>query len=300
MKFKDIIGNTEAKEYLIKSIKQNSILHSYLFVGTEGIGKLLIAKETARRILCSNNGEEGCRCKSCLLFNSNNHPDFSILDNGEDETIKVEAIRSMVEKVYEKPIVSSKKVYIINNCDKMTVEAQNCLLKTLEEPPEFIVIILITSNENVILNTIKSRCMAVKFHNISDEELIKYCKNNLECNEIPDNLLKAFDGSIGKAIELVGNAEKYKEIDSFINKIENISIIDLFEYKKLFDKENINDVLNYMIVCLYSKKDIKYLNCITHINECVTRLKSYSNFDMTIDNLLFRMWEEINENSNRS
>ena len=105
MEFKNIIGNTEVKDYLSKSIKQNNILHSYLFLGKEGIGKLLIAKEFAKAILCLNEDKnDECTCKSCTCFNGKNHPDFYVI-NEEGETIKIEAIRSITEKVYEKPYI---------------------------------------------------------------------------------------------------------------------------------------------------------------------------------------------------
>ena len=207
MEFKDIIGNYDVKEYLVKSIKNKNILHSYLFLGTEGIGKLAIAKEFAKKVLCLKHTEdETCTCKSCTCFNGKNHPDYYII-NEEGESIKIDTIRNITEKAFEKPILSDKKVYIINDFEKMTKEAQNCLLKTLEEPPEFVIIILISSNENIILNTIKSRCMAIKFHNIEDEELLEYAKNILGYESISENLLKSFDGSIGKAIKLKDNKE---------------------------------------------------------------------------------------------
>ena len=301
MEFKNIIGNTEVKDYLIKNIKQKNILHSYLFLGTAGIGKLLIAKEFAKNILCLGNNEEDCMCKSCTCFNGLNHPDFYSI-NEDGETIKVETIRNLTEKVIEKPIISNKKVYIINDCDKMTKEAQNCLLKTLEEPPEFAIIILISSNENVILNTIKSRCMSVKFKNIDDENLLKYAKDVLGYQEVSENLLKSFYGSIGKAIKLKDSKEKYDEIDILVSNLTRKDIIDImFDGKIIYDKENIYDILDYITVCLYSKynENEKYIDCIKYVNECADRLKSNSNFDMTIDNLLFKMWEELNENSNR-
>ena len=164
MNFKNIIGNDKIKKYFNNSLKNENFLHSYLFLGKEGIGKFTFAKELAKYILCLNEKEDLCNCKSCLCFNSNNHPDFFII-NEEGETIKVEQIRrQVIDKIIEKPIISKRKVYIINDCDKMTREAQNCLLKTLEEPPEFIIIILISSNENLILNTIKSRCTSIKFN----------------------------------------------------------------------------------------------------------------------------------------
>lgn len=301
MEFKDIIGNTEVKDYLIKSIRQKNILHSYLFLGTEGIGKLLVAKEFAKKILCLNNSEETCTCKSCTCFNGLNHPDFYLI-NEEGETIKVETIRTLTEKVIEKPIVSNRKVYIINDCDKMTKEAQNCLLKTLEEPPEFAVMILISSNENVILNTIKSRCMSIKFKNIDDNELLKYSTEVLKYENISNNLLKSFYGSIGKAIKLKDSKEKYDEIDILVSNLVKKDIIDIMlDGKIIYDKENIYDILDYIIVCLYSKmnENDKYINCIKYVNECADRLRGNSNFDMSIDNLLFKMWEELNENSNR-
>lgn len=300
MDFKDIIGNKDAKDYLSKSVKQNNILHSYLFSGTEGIGKLLVAKEFSRMILCHTKNDQ-CTCKSCITFDGNNHPDFTIINEDGSDNIKVETIRNLTEKVYEKPILSEKKVYIINDCDKMTVEAQNCLLKTLEEPPEFVVIILITANENLIINTIKSRCMIIKFHGIEDIDLINYCKNNLSYGKISDNLLKSFDGSIGKAIKLKDSKDKYDKIETLISNLENVSIIELLREKSIFEKDNINDILDYMIVCLYSKsrENNNYLNCIKIVNECSNRLRSYSNFDMTIDNMLLKLWEELNESSNR-
>ena len=302
MKFADIIGNNDIKIYLNKSIENKNILHSYLFLGNSGIGKLIFAKEFARKILCFENTKEECTCKSCTCFNGKNHPDFYLI-NENGENIKVDTIRNLTEKVIEKPIISNKKVYIINDCEKMTKESQNCLLKTLEEPPEFVVIILISSNENLILNTIKSRCMSIKFHNIEDRDLMLYAKNKLGYTNISNNFLKSFDGSIGKMIKLKDFKEKYDKIDLLISDILKKDLIEIMlDGKILYDKENIYDILDYIIVCLYSKKEEneKYLNCIRYVNECELRLKSNSNFDMSIDNLLFKMWEELNERSNRS
>ncbi len=301
MDFKEIIGNQDVKEYLLNSIKQNNILHSYLFLGTEGIGKLLIAKEFAKKILCLNDTKEECTCKSCTCFNGRNHPDFYLI-NESGENIKIDEIRSLTEKVIEKPIVSNRKVYIINDCEKMTTEAQNCLLKTLEEPPEFAVIILISSNENLILNTIKSRCMSIKLKNIEEKELLEYAKSVLGYENISKNLLKSFDGSIGKAIKLKDFKEKYENIDILISNIYKKDLIEiLLEGKILYDKENIYDILDYIIVCLYSKieENNKYINCIKYVNKCAERIRNNCNFDMCIDNLIFEIWEELNENSNR-
>ena len=154
MSFEKIIGNNKIKNELIKAFSTNSIAHSYIFSGQYGIGKKQIAIEFAKMILCLNKDNAPCgKCKSCLELENDNNPDFNIIK--PDGKIKIDQIRQMLEKVYEKPIISDKKVYIIDDAETMTVEAQNCLLKTLEEPPEYIVIILITSNESNLINTIK-------------------------------------------------------------------------------------------------------------------------------------------------
>jgi DNA polymerase-3 subunit delta' len=302
LKFNNVIGNLEVKDYLRKNIATNNVLHSYLFLGTEGIGKLLIAKEFAQYILCLEDSEEDCKCKSCLCYEGNNHPDFKIL-NETGETIKIDQIRELIEKVIEKPIVSRRKVYIINDCDKMTKEAQNCLLKTLEEPPEFITMILISSNENMILNTIKSRCMKVKFKNIENKALYDYAINQIGYDEISDNLLKTFNGSIGKAIDLKENREEYSEIDALISKMKTEDIISIFLASKfLYNKEKIFEILDYLTVSLYSKskEDKRYLNCLKFVSQTIARLKANGNFDMNVDSLIFNIWEELNEKSHRN
>lgn len=296
MKFYEIIGNDEIKEYLKKAIKEKNILQSYIFSGTEGIGKKIIAEEFAKKILClEDEKNENCECKSCKCFESLNHPDYFLI-NKEGETIKIDQIREITNKVSERPIVSEKKVYIINDCDKMTVEAQNCLLKTLEEPPQFVTIILISSNENAILNTIKSRCMTIKFKNISNEELQKYVIDKLNYSQITNNMLKSFNGSIGKAILQKENQEKYLQIEKLIDLLPGKDIIDILnDFKIIYDKENIYNILEYMIICIYSKKDenIKYINCIEIVNKCIAHLKRNCNFDMTIDTMLIDMKKEL-------
>ena len=296
----NIIGNTEVKEYLEKIVKSNNVLHSYLFLGTEGIGKKEIAKEFAKKILCDTK-EDDCTCKSCVCFDSNNHPDLYIIDY-ENQSIKIEEIRKLTEKVIEKPIISNKKVYIINNAETMTKEAQNCLLKTLEEPPEFVVIIMISSNDNLILNTIKSRCMSVKFKKIDNNELLDYSKNVLGYTEISNNLLKSFDGSIGKAAKLQENKELYDQIEKLIINFAKKDLIDIIlDAKILYDKENIFDILDHVTVCLFANTEINsnYIDCIKHVNECAKKLRANGNFDMSLDIMIFSIWEELNENSNR-
>ena len=170
MIFKDIIGNEQNKEILNQIIRNNNISHSYMFIGKDSIGKMLFAKEFAKAILCIDNTKPCDRCKSCIEFNTHNNPDFTVIE-ADGNTIKTDQIRELVKKVYEKPIVSNKKVYIINDSNLMTKEAQNSLLKTLEEPPAYMTIILVGRNESSFLTTIKSRCTILHFEPLKDEEI---------------------------------------------------------------------------------------------------------------------------------
>ena len=138
--FKNIVGNEKVKEYLKTSIETKNISHSYMFVGKSGIGKKLFAKEFAKTIMCvereNNKKIEECEnCESCIKFEKGSNPDY-IEIFPEGKTLKIDQIRKMQEKIVEKPIISNKKVYVIDDADLMNEESQNCLLKTLEEPPE--------------------------------------------------------------------------------------------------------------------------------------------------------------------
>ena len=293
MKYNNILGNKVEKEYLNEQIKKDNIVHSYLFTGIESIGKKMIAQEFAKDILCFEKNIDLCNCKSCISFLGYNHPDFDLI-NKESETIKIEQIRELTNKIIEKPILSSKKVYIINDAEKMTKEAQNCLLKTLEEPPEFAVLILITSNENLLLTTVKSRCMKINFHAISDEEMKKYCEENLGYDAIDLKRIKSFEGSIGKAIKFKENESEYTQIEELIDEIQNNNISTILQKAKfIYNKEKVIEFLNYMINYLYNnqKKNSNYLHCIKYINDGINKLKSNGNLDMNLDMMFIKMWE---------
>ena len=226
--FENILGNQKNKEILEKSIKINKTSHSYIFWGTEGIGKKMIAKEFAKKILCLQKENQNCTCKSCIEFDSDNNPDFQLLEPN-DGKIKIEQIREMQRKIAEKPIISNSKVYIINNSDTMTTEAQNCLLKTLEEPPEYITIILICSNEDNLLSTIKSRCTRMHFEPISENEIRDYIKQNYSEQEISNNIIFLAQGSIGKVLELSKNKNIYENIENILLNMKKKDIIDIVQ-----------------------------------------------------------------------
>ena len=296
--FDKIIGNQLIKEELQKSIEQDKVSHSYLFVGIEGIGKQMIAKEFAQMILCTSDTIKGChQCKSCIEFQSENHPDFLYIEP-DGNSIKIEQIRYLQRKIQEKPIISNQKVYIINDADRMTTEAQNCLLKTLEEPPEYSTIILIGSNENAFLNTIKSRCMIISFQSIPSNEIKKYIEETYGISSVSPNMLQSFQGSIGKAVVLKDKQDSYQKIEEMIKQLDKKDILDILTLgEELYtNRDEIKNILEYINIILFNiaKENIKYINCIPIIEDTKKRLNQNGNYDMCIDNMIFNMWEEVN------
>lgn len=297
MKFKELIGNNEIKESLIKILNSNNISHSYMFIGTKGIGKEKFAKEFAKGILCLNDTNKPCEsCKSCVSFSDNNNPDFYEIGLADDEnSIKIDTIRDMQKKIQELPIISNRKVYIIDDSEFMTKDAQNCLLKTLEEPPKFTTIILIVSNESKILNTIKSRCLKIYFKDINERELEEYIKQNLITDKFTPNMLKACQGSIGKATSIFANKDIYTILDEVFGNIEKYSLIDVIpELEVLYkNKEHINEMLEYINVIFIekAKEDYKYIDFISCVEKTKNNLNMNCNYDMSIDKMLFEIWK---------
>lgn len=303
MNFSEILGNEKIKNDLEQTVKKNTTAHSYLFIGDAGIGKKMVAKDFARMILCQGDeADRACgRCSSCIKFDSSNNPDYFEIEP-DGNSLKISQIREMLENIYQKPIISNKKVFIINDCEKMTKEAQNSLLKTLEEPPEYIVIILITSNENMILNTVKSRCIKIKFDNLTNYEMQKYIEKDKDedVKKIGNMLLEMCNGSIGKLIKVSKNVDEYNKIEEATKNFVNGNIRNTIQMLKNFEilyssKEIILDLLDYMIVIIYqyiSKRSDcmgRILNTIPLIEKTKRKLVSNSNYDMCLDELILNM-----------
>ena len=300
MAFEGLIGNEKNKNILANSVKSENILHSYLFTGIKGIGKCLFAEEFAKMILCDSNQEKPCgKCKSCLEFQGRSHPDFLVVKPVEGKTIKIEQIRYLQEKIAEKPVTSEKKVYIIDEADTMTREASNALLKTLEEPPTYATLILITDNESKLLVTIKSRCTKIAFESLTGEELKKYLSQVDFKENITDKILKQSQGSIGRLIEIQENIETYKQLDEIIENLEKNDITEIWKQSQVLyqAKENIIELLDYMNILFFEKlkenKYTKYTKAIPIIEDTKKRILANSNYDMSIDNLLLRLKEEL-------
>lgn len=264
--FEKIIGNEKNKTILKKALELNKTSHSYLFWGTEGIGKKKIALEFAKKLLCLTPNEENCRCKACIEFDSNNNPDFMMIEP-QDGKVKIDQIREMQRKVAEKPIVSDNKVYIIDDSDTMTSEAQNCLLKTLEEPPEYAIIILVTNNKEGLLPTIRSRCEIVKFTPIPFIEIKNYLINQgIEPNRA--NLLSSFSrGSMKKALELASSNEFYEmkeNVQKYIETILSKNMVEILDIPTQIEQYK-GEIINVLDMMINYFRDI--MICKEHVNK---------------------------------
>ena len=236
MYFEKIRGQRFAKKYLSNSIKSNMISHAYMFEGPSGVGKNTVARELATTLLEMEN-----------LFNS---PDY-IEITPDGNSIKIAQIRKLQSDILVKPY-KSYKIYVIDEAQKMTVEAQNALLKTLEEPPKYAIIILITNNKESLLDTIKSRCEIIKFTPIPLVEVADYL-TQIGVDKNRASLLANFSrGSMQKAIELSESEDFHimrDEVQKYVETFLTGSMLDIMDIQSSIEKykDNITNVLDLLV-----------------------------------------------------
>ena len=324
--FENIVGNDKIKESLQNAVKSNNVSHSYLFVGKAGVGKKLFAKDLAKKVMClgsnnlvqdngtQNNGThdnvaqgnsiannsvknekaslEFDNCDSCIKFDANSNPDFSII-MPDGKSIKIEQIRNLQARIVEKPISSNKKVYIIDDADTMTEESQNCLLKTLEEPPEYAMIILIASNENRMLQTIKSRCVIIRFEDLTDEEISQILHTN------DQDIIRLCEGSVAKADAISEKKETFAGLKIIADYLCKNSLIDVLNNSDLLysSKDDIMTLLDFLNIIFFekAKENIKYSKAIDIIEKTKKKIMANNNYDMCIDYMLMHIWEELHK-----
>jgi DNA polymerase-3 subunit delta' len=208
MSFKDVIGHNRPIELLQRAIINDRVVHSYLFLGNEGIGKKWVALQFAKALNClqrkADEADACDRCISCKKINDALHPDVLFLEpEGPSQLIKVEAIRQMQRDLAFRPYEGRHRVCILTTADRMAPEISNTLLKTLEEPPLHTVIILLSNSARAILPTILSRCQQIRFHPLSVPSLTRWLMEKNEMNEEEAYLLASLsEGSPGKALTL--------------------------------------------------------------------------------------------------
>lgn len=231
--FKDVVGHRDIIQYIKDAVGQNKVSHAYILNGQRGSGKKMLAKLFAMTLQCESGEAEPCgECRSCIQANNGNQPDIITVKHEKPASISVDDVRTQINgDIMIKPYSSPYKVYIVPEADLMTVQAQNAILKTIEEPPEYAVIFLLTENADSLLPTIRSRCVMLKLRNIKDKLVKKYLMEQMQVPDYQADLCAAFaQGNIGRAI-MLAKSEHFNEIKE--DAIQLMKYIDEMELSEI-------------------------------------------------------------------
>jgi len=260
-------GATTFLERFFDSDKR--LIQNLLFWGEESVGKMTTAEEFSKALLCSNRNKwERCgKCDSCKMIKKGYHPDLMIIQPEKEGSIKIEQIRQGLSFLFYHPQISSLKILIINEADKMTEDCQNALLKTLEESQENNLIILVTSAPKRLLTTVQSRVLPLRFRRVANKEIIDFLQKqwSLSQNEA-EEIAERADGKIGNVIKLLDKDYK-KELDQQRKDLKEILNQDFAKQSAYFqklveDNEKLTSTLEQWLRVLKSDKDSKELKLI--------------------------------------
>jgi len=277
-----ILGHEKQWEFLKRTALSGKLSHAYLFSGPEHLGKKTIAFEWAHLLLNE--------IATSDFSGEAPHPDL-ILIEPENKEIQIGQIRDLIWKLSLKPYAAPLKITLIDKAHLMNQEAQNCFLKTLEEPKKNTLIILITEYPETLLPTIFSRCEQIKFYPVKKEKIISYLKEG----DLPEEEIKKIAtvsmGRPGTAIDLIKNPQQLKDFESEIKEIVKISKSDLaqrFQYAK--DLSQLEEPLKILNIWLFYFRDMllkKYLSADAQVsNHSFSKIKSTIK---TIQNTIFLM-----------
>jgi len=274
--FQDIIGQEQIKEHLLNALSSGKVSHAYIINGEKSSGKEFIAKIFAMALQCEGGGPEPCqKCHSCKQALSGNHPDIIKVTHEKPNTIGVDDIRAQVNgDVALKPYSGARKVYLIGEAEKMTVQAQNALLKTLEEPPEYAVILLLASNVNTLLPTILSRCVMLNMKPVPDDLVKEYLCTQLQVPDYKAEVCAAFArGNIGRA-KALASSEEFENVKaealSLLKYIQDMELNEVIAaVKKITEyKLEIND---YLDICAIWYRDALLFKATSDVNHLIFR-----------------------------
>ena len=325
--FKDIIGQEQIKEHLQNALSTGKISHAYIINGERFAGKEFIAQIFAMALQCEAEGGKPCQeCHSCKQTLSANQPDIIRVTHEKPGSIGVDDIRAQINgDIAIKPYSSPYKIYIVNEAEKMTVQAQNALLKTLEEPPAYAVILLLTTNVNSLLQTILSRCVVLNMKPVADKLVKEYLMNEMQVPDYKAEVCVAFvRGNIGKARQLAASEDFEKVKEEALSLLKYVHEMDITEMiaaiKKVSEyKFDVNDYLDILSIWYRDVLLFKATNDANHLvfreeiqnirrvagrtsyegieaviqalAKAKSRLDANVNFDLTMELLLLEMKE---------
>lgn len=252
-----IVGNEALMEKLKKAVETEEVSHAYIFEGPRGIGKYTVSREFAKMILCHSANPPCGTCQSCAKLKTDNHPDlFVIRPEKKKNSLKtyysVSDIERMQTEMRRKPNESKKKVFIITEGEKLSVDSQNKFLKTLEEPLDNIVTIILTANANALLKTTTSRCQTLQIQPVSNKDLKNFILETVGKVENLESLLSFASGNIGKALELLKDESfqiRREKLTDVLCEIMEKDITKVFGALKYFEdeKEHVGELLDIIL-----------------------------------------------------
>lgn len=329
LNYTNILGEEDLKNFFRRSVERGQVSHAYILSGEKGSGKRMIMEAFSAALLCDHpvHGEACGTCPSCGRFSRHNHPDFVEVLHEKPSVISVKEIREQVIDVISMgPIESKYKIYFIEDAELLNAAAQNALLKTIEEPPSFAVIILLTDNRNAFLPTILSRCVKLEIRPVPEETIRTFLMKNYGQTDYSSEAAAAFaQGNVGRAIDLTSSGEFQERKERIIRLMTKVSHAHDYEFQEDIqelgrEKDTIDDTLDllqiwYRDVLLYKSTETdrflifkserslirkmadsssyRYLNrAFAAIEECRNRLNAHVNFELAMGLLLTQL-EEI-------
>ena len=325
------IHGQKALEVLGRDIQMNTIRQGYIFEGSDGIGKKTAARMFAKMALCTGEQKPCNKCQHCRMFEAGTHPDFIVVD---DSPVKVETVRRLNDELFIKPLISDRKVFVIEHADDMNNAAQNAFLKSFEEPPKYAVIILIASSVQKLLPTILSRGTKIRFSPFSEDEIASFVEKKYNITGARSTFIARYSsGIVGRAIEITEDEEFFKKRDEVIRAIsllagDKVSILQVVNAFGATGRKYPDDIDLYFDVFTGFFRDVAvtknggrivnsdYKEVIDSFAAKVkgrsarrvveiawlvkSRINSSMKYDLWITNMLINCWEEIHGTGNRS
>ncbi len=327
----NFITGQRANTLLKKDIEMNAVRQSYIFEGAEGIGKKTAAQSFAKAVLCSGENKPCGTCHSCRMIEAGSHPDFFVVP---DDPVKIDTVREITGEILIKPIISDKKIFIIENADKMNAASQNAFLKIFEEPPSYACLILIASSAKNLLPTILSRGTKVLFTPFSEEKIKEFVKEKYAADEKKAEFLARYSGGIvGRAIDIMESEDFFAKRDKVLKaaaklSYDKTSLLPLIEAFGADGRKMPSDVDMYFDVFMGFFRDVsavkeggrvinadaedmirefaaktkavaarKAIDIASSVRE---RLNVSMKYDLWITDMMINCWEELYGTGNRS
>lgn len=251
--FSKFLGNEALKSQLSSAIETERLSHCYMFCGEKGLGKKTLAKAFAQAILCENETTRPCGgCQSCIQIEREDHPDVIYVDHEKPTLFSVDEVRDFSRQMSIRPYKSKKKIFILKDAHLLNMQAQNAMLKTIEEPPSYGMILLLTENKDVFLPTVLSRCIEMDLQGLQDSEIKRgLMAMGIADVRVTDEVLRNATGNLGRALSLLTDEEliaKTDRVGQLLRHLPEMPLIDLWKEAQFLggEKEDLPILMSMM------------------------------------------------------